>query len=84
MSPNVQRALKTWRSTVKLLPSLTEDEALEALDAETAGRNRKSVVSRLVKRLTRLSELNASNLYKDYVPNAHHHAGQEGHESQDR
>lgn len=67
MLTNVQKALKTWRSVVEQLPSLTEDEVLEALHVETTGRNRRSVVSRLVKRATRLSEINASTIYQEYL-----------------
>jgi hypothetical protein len=64
MATDVQKALKTWRALVAHLPFLTDDEVEEALRAEVAGRNRKSVIERLVKRATRLSEISAASHYK--------------------
>lgn len=67
MSPNVVKALRTWRSLVALLPFLSEDEVHEALDVERAGRKRKSVLERLVKRATRISATDASSYYKEFL-----------------
>jgi hypothetical protein len=76
---NVQKALKTWRSLVALLPFLTEEEVLDALRTEQAGRNRRSVIERLVKRATRLSEISASTTYsQEFLDGNCQHRGPQG------
>ena len=64
---NVQKALKSWRNLIAALPFLDEDEVTEALKIEKATRNRKSVIERLVKRATRLTEITASQYYQEYL-----------------
>lgn len=65
MTENVQRALKSWRSLVATLPSLTAEEVLSAIAAEKAGKCRKTVLDRLARRATRLSEIQASTHFKE-------------------
>lgn len=58
------RALKSWRSLVAALPSLTEAEVAYAIRSELEGRRRKTVLSRLASRATRLEELKAQTHYR--------------------
>jgi hypothetical protein len=67
LSPEVQKALRSWRSLVAHLPFLTDDQVEEALREERNGKARKSVLERLAMRATRLTEIAASGHYKKYL-----------------
>ncbi|MGA0610023.1 hypothetical protein [Caldimonas sp. KR1-144] len=71
MTDNVHKALKSWRSLVSTLPSLTAEEVLAAIEREKNGKRRKTVLDRLARRMTRLSEIQASTFYKDLTHGNH-------------
>ena len=64
---NVSQALESVQSLIKLLPGLTEDEVMAALELESRSRRRRSVIDRLIARAVRINEINYSTtLRKKY------------------
>jgi hypothetical protein len=64
---NVGQALASVQRLVELLPGLTEDEVMAALELESRSRRRRSVIDRLIARAVRINELNySSTLRKKY------------------
>lgn len=61
----VGQALESFARLNEVLPELTEDEVLAALNLESQSRRRRSITDRLISRAVRLNELQYSQLLKE-------------------
>lgn len=61
----VKRALESSSALLEVLPELTADEVLAAIDLESQTRRRRTVVDRLISRAVRLNEITYSTSLKE-------------------
>ena len=62
---HVQEALVSYASLHTMLPELTEEEVLRALEVEHRTRRRRSIIDRLIARAVRLNELSFQRQLKE-------------------
>ena len=62
---HVSQVLSSVSRLNEVLPELTEDEVLAALDLESQSRRRRSITNRLISRAVRMNELAYSNKLKE-------------------
>ncbi len=61
----VGQVLSSVAQLNKVLPELTEDELMAALELESRSRRRRSIMDRLISRAVRLNELSYSKTLKE-------------------
>lgn len=61
----ITQALQDWKEFQRILPVLTEDEVLHALDLEAGSTRRVSHITRLIQRAVRLNEVNYSSTLRE-------------------
>lgn len=57
----IDEALHSFSRLLRVLPQMTEEEVLEALQLESESRRRKSIIDRLIGRAARINEINYVN-----------------------
>lgn len=62
---HVQAVLESYQNLGVILPELTEQEVLRALEVEHRTRRRRSMIDRLIARATRLNEITYQLLLKE-------------------
>jgi hypothetical protein len=68
MSNKIEDALKSYPRLIKILPTLSEEELMIALEIERSSPNRKSFINRIIMRLSRISyEKTRSSLREKFL-----------------
>lgn len=66
---NIVQALETARSLQEHIDELPEADVLKALELESGGRRRRSIIERLIGRAVRLNEIT----YRNILTEKYHH-----------